>query len=380
MDLEDFKKIHSIIERDSKNTTYKFALLRGAIDISIDHQHLAKQIDGRITFPLGLLVEKWVLYYYPIISNSTFIPQQRGEKEFQTKQIAFRKLFKEITDHYDVRGGFTVFYQDYLRGNFPEGMWNPFYKLIVKIRDTITDMPMRYLGKSFSQSEYSVFNFEKETLLKSGFKAERNFIVQNLGWFSFDTSLYVVFLYLGNFIAGQDTLLVKWAEFTNSNEPSISISDMMETLGTSPLREHDTKVAREMFLELLKQENELSCVWTGKKISNASQLEIDHVLPFSVWKNNDLWNLLPAHKSINRVKKDKIPSVKLLKENREQVLAYWGFLNQNGAHNRFQQEMEINLTGKIPKAIKWDKYAFQKLVEKCEYLILVRGYEEWDVN
>jgi len=42
-DLENFKTINTIIERDSKDTTYKFALLRGVIEVSQEYQHLAHE-------------------------------------------------------------------------------------------------------------------------------------------------------------------------------------------------------------------------------------------------------------------------------------------------------------------------------------------------
>ena len=43
-DLAQFKQINAIIERDSKDATYKFALLRGAIEISQEYDHLKRDI------------------------------------------------------------------------------------------------------------------------------------------------------------------------------------------------------------------------------------------------------------------------------------------------------------------------------------------------
>ena len=42
-DPENFKTINTIIERDNKDTTYKFALLRGVIEISQEYQHQAEE-------------------------------------------------------------------------------------------------------------------------------------------------------------------------------------------------------------------------------------------------------------------------------------------------------------------------------------------------
>ena len=67
MDKEVFSNIHKIIERDSKSTTYKFALLRGTIDIIQENNPYIAVSEGTVAIPLGLLIEKWMVYYYPIL-------------------------------------------------------------------------------------------------------------------------------------------------------------------------------------------------------------------------------------------------------------------------------------------------------------------------
>jgi hypothetical protein len=61
------QNISKIIERESKTTTYKFALLRGVIDIIQDNSPYISFKKGRVHFLTGLLVEKWMLYYYPLL-------------------------------------------------------------------------------------------------------------------------------------------------------------------------------------------------------------------------------------------------------------------------------------------------------------------------
>jgi very-short-patch-repair endonuclease len=46
------------------------------------------------------------------------------------------------------------------------------------------------------------------------------------------------------------------------------------------------------------------------------------VIPFSLWRNNDLWNLLPAHPAVNNAKRDLLPSQSLLRQRRE-ALQNW---------------------------------------------------------
>ncbi|NTV00509.1 MAG: hypothetical protein HGA55_05230 [Methanoregulaceae archaeon] len=47
-DLWHFKTINTIIERDSKDTTYKYALLRGAVEISQEPEALRRSADASL--------------------------------------------------------------------------------------------------------------------------------------------------------------------------------------------------------------------------------------------------------------------------------------------------------------------------------------------
>ena len=53
---DEYRVINSVIERGSTDTTYKYALLRGTIEICEEYQHQGTEADGRIWFPLGLLM------------------------------------------------------------------------------------------------------------------------------------------------------------------------------------------------------------------------------------------------------------------------------------------------------------------------------------
>lgn len=64
-----------------------------------------------------------------------------------------------VTRFYTSRGGLSAFYQDYLAGTFPTEIAGPVLDLLKSLRTTITTMPMRYLGRSLSKDEYSIFQF-----------------------------------------------------------------------------------------------------------------------------------------------------------------------------------------------------------------------------
>jgi hypothetical protein len=102
-----FANISKIIERDSKTTTYKFALLRGVIDLIQDQSPYIKFSEDRVTFPTGLLIEKWMLYYYPIFESVDLIPQIHVNR-----QLKFGRELQKLVDAYRPIGGLSAFYND----------------------------------------------------------------------------------------------------------------------------------------------------------------------------------------------------------------------------------------------------------------------------
>ncbi|WP_418887615.1 HNH endonuclease domain-containing protein [Leeuwenhoekiella marinoflava] len=63
---------------------------------------------------------------------------------------------------------------------------------------------------------------------------------------------------------------------------------------------------------------------------------MDHVIPFSVWKNNDLWNLLPAAAHINARKRDKIPAPELIARQRGHIGKCSMSINSNALKRKFR--------------------------------------------
>ena len=55
----------------------RYRLIHGKKENPGEYRHLKHENGDRIEFPLGLLVEKWLLYYYPFIESD--IPQKPRE-------------------------------------------------------------------------------------------------------------------------------------------------------------------------------------------------------------------------------------------------------------------------------------------------------------
>lgn len=365
-----FQNINKIIERDSKATTYKFALLRGVIDIIQDNSPYIKFIDGSVEFPTGLLVEKWLLYYYPILESEIPIPQINGETN-----LAFRTHFEKVINAYKSNGGFSVFYNDLKNNQIPSNFSSDFISLVRKLQETITKMPMKYIGRSISNNYYSIFNFSTGSTLRSRTQIDLEYLILSCGTFTIPRQYYDAFKLLGSFINGQDSILFKWAEFSvSASRNGLSLDKVVNQILKGPITEREIKESKKIYSDILKREGGVYCVWSGRKIK---QYNVDHMIPFSIWKNNDLWNLLPSDPKTNNQKRDKIPSPELIETRKDLILRYWEIINENQAQ-RFRKEIKIALLGDNSFST-WREKGIEQLQNSCDYLITNRGYEEWKI-
>ena len=235
-------------------------------------------------------------------------------------------------------------------------------------------MPMKHIGYSIYKRHYSIFQFHAETTRSP--QSFSNPFIQGFGVFSIPVDYFDAFKLLGSFISGRDSILSKWADFSLSSSSSkhLNRSDIISRLLIEPITDRDVKESKQYFSNLISQSGKIQCVWSGKDLQ---QFDVDHVLPFSIWRNNDLWNLLPSSKKINNQKRDRIPTPSMIQDCRVRIIDNWNLLYSKN-QSRFTNEIEAGLLGH-PVATGWQKEALSKLQENAEYLIKKRGYEEWKI-
>lgn len=363
-----FLNIAKIIERDSKTTTYKFALIRGVIDIIQENSPYTSYSKDRVYFPIGLLIEKWLIYYYPILDSSVKIPQINGDFN-----LAFETQFMKIIKAYERVGGFSAFYNDLKNNGIPKNLVIDVLELAKKMRDTITRMPMKYIGRSFSNNYYSIFQYHSTRTKKHNEIVDVEFLIHNFGSFSIPIDYFEAFQIVGSFIGGMDSIFFKWAEFSvNASGKTLTLEKVVNEILKTPVTQREVDQSKKMYAEIIKNEGQVYCVWTGKPIS---KYDVDHLIPFSIWKNNDLWNLLPAQAKINNQKRNKIPSIKVIERQKDLIIYYWEMIDKYKP-DRFKKEIRLSLIGNTSKT-DWQLTAIEQLKKNCNYLITTRGYEEW---
>jgi hypothetical protein len=369
MNKEVFYNISKIIERDSKSTTYKFALLRGVIDIIQDNSPYISFADNRVHMPTGLLIEKWLIYYYPILESKLLIPQIHGETN-----LAFSNQLSKLISDYEVRGGFSAFYNDLKNKGVPTHLAADFFELIKKLRDTITKMPMKYIGRSISNEFYSIFDYDNIRVARNSI-IDIQTLINDFGTFSIPIEYYEAFKILGSFINGQESILFKWAEFSvNASGNNLSVHNVLNEVLKSPITVREIRESKKLYKEILQNQGNVYCVWSGRKLTNC---DIDHLIPFSVWKNNDLWNLLPSDSKINNQKRDKIPTPEVIERQKNLIIDYWEIIHEHQSQ-RFQKEFQVALLGNL-SFDSWKNSGITQLQNSCNYLIENRGFEGWKI-
>jgi hypothetical protein len=369
------REISTIIERDSKDTTCKFALLKACIEITQQYDHYAVKSENKITFPLGLVILKWLEYYYPIFEFTGFVPQKNGDSLFRS--LAFRKHFNRIIPYYQEGLGFLQFHRELKEGKIDKNIQSDLILLIKELRTTITRMPMHYIGGSIGKGG-EIFIYNNDSNFKGIGKSllTEQYLIDHSGSFSIPESYYKAFSILGSFISGTESIIYKWADFTEKadQQNSLNRSEILKMIDPRYSPKRDVNEIKS-FYEKLEDKKQLLSVWTGNRI--IGDLNIDHVLPYSLWKNNDLWNLVPTSFKDNHDKNDKIPTPELLLRQRELMIYYWE-LTYKHFPIRFQQETQVALLGKILFDSKnWQKTCMESLIQKCRFLIEVKGFEAY---
>ena len=179
----DIKHINQIISRDNKSSTYKFALLRGTIDLIDDNSPFITIKGSRVHFPLGLLVEKWLLYYYPLVN----VPQIN-----KTTKLAFAGELKSLVNYYEFRGGLSAFCNDLKSKGIPLEIKPMFLALVRVLANTITNMPMKYIGSSIYGRHYGLYLFEAGRRQKTD-HIDVEYLINSFGTFSIPVEYYHAF-------------------------------------------------------------------------------------------------------------------------------------------------------------------------------------------
>ena len=342
-------QIEAILNRDKKDATYKPALFRALAELATTSYHAAVWLpEGRVAIPIGLIADKWLEYFWPLFESSIFIPQKRGEKPQCLKPVAFRAELNQLITLFRTMGGLSGFSVTH-RANALAAEAKALHRsLHMKLCDTIRSGPVYYAGGGGS----GTFSYDR---------LSRSIVMR--------ADLWRELSIMGTWIA--DATVLRWAELTAEiSQHKLRPSQIIDQLLTPPIEERNVFAARGVYEALLDK----VCVWTDRPLRGP--FDVDHAIPFALWRNNDLWNLLPASPVINNQKRVRLPSRDLLRSRKDCIIHYWSLLHD--AHTiRFEFEMGKLAGRDVALGGNWENRLFNTVVESIEFTALQRGVERW---
>lgn len=303
--------LRQVILNDSKETTYKLALLRVLCRIADGAAGLARvRGDDHVALPLGLVGLYWLRLFKPLLKES--FPQSAdnvGLTKLGFVKAGYRAL--ESTSHLDLRIGMT---------GFSKSSSAALHAALGDAIKTITTMPMRYITQADGEPVFSSES-KRRGAVPATLRLDEAYLA-SFGECFVPSALWVALQRYTVWIepaieAEWARLMKRYAEGQGRTLDPMGLSQAMAW----PDPDRDVRAARERALALLEA-TDLRCVWSGRRLS-AENLEMDHCLPFAVWSCDDLWNLLPTHKEINLRKSDRVPSSIVLRRRQQSILEWW---------------------------------------------------------
>ncbi len=371
INFESLSQINKIIEQDKISSTYKFALLKNTIDVCQRYDHLIHTEGEQSNIPLGLIIEGWIFDYFPFVFKS--IRQQnsgrvlnRQIESIYSELFAYMKLDPNKTSWQDA---YAKVYMQYLTMDLDPIQSSLLLKLAKEIAKTITQMPMKHSG----ENEYEIYLPERKSFgrIPKTTKFNKEFLIENFGMFSIKKDHYHIFRYMGQSLYGNSTIARRWKETTYKLNQSDFATDKIDAMIYKTIfSDRNTTVGRKYLPD------ECQCVWSGKKL-HRGKYDVDHLLPYSVWYNNDLWNLLPCDPKVNSKKSDKIPSPELILKQSDLIISYWEIYEEK-AQELFEYQVKSSLISKGYKLTDKMKL-IDALCEKSDYLISQRGYSTFSL-
>lgn len=348
-------QIEGILNRDKKEATYKLALFRALAELALQEPRCARWLpEGWVGVPLRRIAEKWLAYYWPIFASERFMPQSRSEGAGSTKQLKFRSAMRALMAPYrgaGLHGGLSAWQQDQQCQRLGTDQSGVLETCLKSIEAAIREGPVRHAG--LSSDAGSVFRYEAQS---------RQVLMRAELWH--ELSL------LGHWVA--DAVILRWAALTESfsQRQQISAGDTLPLLLALPEPKRATSLARQVF----EKGGASACVWSRRPLKKT--WAVDHVIPFSLWGNNDLWNLMPVDDKINASKSDKLPTAELLRRRELLIIEHWRLL-RDALPKPFDAQASLLLGRPLTGPICWEKELFSRVREAVELTALQRGVERW---
>jgi len=304
--------LRHVILNDQKSATYKLGLLRALCRAADGSSGLVDDAgDDFVRVPLGLVALNWLRLYLPLIREELpQTPTNVGPAGLGFAREGFKELLSDVSAS-DLRVG----------SRFGQDQAKAIHEALRNAAQTINRMPSTYMtypmGERILPVERGRPGPTPPTLnLNPDY-------LKTFGWMRVPAHLWRAMRQYAAWI--EPTLMAEWArlmrDYAKGQERKLAEETIIAAMRWSD-PERDVSQARQIALSILDSSG-LICVWTGRSLNRVT-LDIDHMFPWTAWPCSDLWNLLPAHRTVNqRLKRDRLPSASTLSGAKGGIIGWW---------------------------------------------------------
>ncbi len=345
--------LRHVIVNDNKSSTYKLGLLRTLVRLAETAPGLViDRTDDYVEIPFGAVGLYWLKQYLPLVLHYHLPQRPSGPGGYGWAKEAFYRL-GDVSPS-DLRLG----------ARFDSDRAVLLARAINDACENIERMPVRYITYPAS-GDRQLFEsgFARTRAAARPIVLSREYLAR-FGRFRIPALLWQA---LGQFACWLDPVIVReWRQLTlnwdgpanlrsasqwaaNTGQPAALVRESGgETVPDDPFdwteSRYDTGIALDRAKQLRDEGFALTCVWSAARIRNAPH--IDHCFPWARWRNNDLWNLMPARGTINLRKSDRLPSSGAMADARDRMLEWWQHAwVQSPREERFFMEARYSLPG-----------------------------------
>ena len=349
--------ISSILRHDSKQTSYKIALLRAINDLVLAYPDVAPA-SGVVAVPLRMLAEGWVAYYWsfvdpraPILQGVRSLVRGSSDVAFRPELSALRADWERIYGPSGAAGGWHLVEQlrvARFREGYPSELRKRYRGALRKITSALRQ-PIRYAGAGASRVFADPAPFAAmphATPLPGTDAKEACLAVPAPMWTTFrDVSLWVEAL-----------CIHEWSQLTErlAGDTNIGRGEAYALLTERPNNRLPLHWERNQVNLLMLEGERFSCPWTGRRLT-VDDYDLDHIVPLAIYPFHELWNLVPADPSFNRhAKRDRLPSEPTMARATPQlVAAYAGYQRSRQLADAFGADVALRFsrTAAEPRAV-----------------------------
>ena len=250
-----------------------------------------------------------------------------------------------------IHGGLTSWHLAWLSQQLEPGLASQLRVVLRSIAETIRDGPIAYSGGALDTGTIFRYDSKSKLILMSA-------------------DLWRELSLLGHWIG--DAVIVRWAALTQkfAHRQGLTAGDVLPLLLARPEAFRATALARQAF----EAAGVSRCTWSDKGLK--PDFEVDHIIAFSLWGNNDLWNLVPSDPKTNLSKSDKLPAKLILLGRRTQLSESWETLRSDSTHP-FDRHAHHLIGTPLATSGDWQATLFSRMSEAVELTALQRGVERW---